>query len=107
MHNGPIPDGMEVDHINGDGLDNRIENLRLVTQADNSRNKPRSSNNTSGFTGVSWDKKSRAWIGRVSTGGGVREVIYRGDSKSEAAMAVEKYRGMIGYHKNHGRDSCS
>lgn len=33
MHNGAIPDGMEIDHINHDRSDNRIENLRLVRRS--------------------------------------------------------------------------
>ena len=37
--NGDIPDGMEIDHINRDRYDNRIENLRLVTKSQNSLNK--------------------------------------------------------------------
>lgn len=39
MHNGPIPEGMQIDHISGDRADNKIENLRLVTSAQNQWNR--------------------------------------------------------------------
>ena len=42
----------EVDHINGDKLDNRKVNLRFATHSQNNMNKPRQSNNTTGFKGV-------------------------------------------------------
>ena len=52
-HNGPIPEGMQIDHINGDKQDNRIENLRLATNQQNSCNrKGANSNSKSGVRGV-------------------------------------------------------
>lgn len=58
------PAGMEVDHINGDGLDNRRENLRIVTHSQNMMNRGKYRNNTSGFKGVFFhaDGKWRAQI---------------------------------------------
>lgn len=53
--------GEEVDHKNGDGLDNRRSNLRVCTHLDNTRNVALSGNNTSGFKGVYWCNRSRKW----------------------------------------------
>ena len=54
LFNGDAPDGFIIDHIDGDSTNNRIENLRCITQAENCRNKNKSSNNTSGATGITW-----------------------------------------------------
>lgn len=57
-----------VDHINQNGSDNRLCNLREATQFENLRNIPKFSTNTSGYKGVSLDKRSGLWVARVSTG---------------------------------------
>lgn len=59
------PKGMTVDHINGDKLDNRKCNLRICTQADNSKNRRISSNNTSGFKGVSWISSRNRYVAQI------------------------------------------
>lgn len=59
------PKGMHTDHINGDGLDNRKENLRICTNAENLRNQGKQSNNTSGFKRVGWDKRNRKWAAYI------------------------------------------
>jgi hypothetical protein len=51
-HNGPIPDGMTIDHIDINPLNNRIENLRLATQSQNAINTKTPKNNTTGYKGV-------------------------------------------------------
>ena len=60
------PDGMNVDHINGDKLDNRKTNLRFVTYAQNNRNRPLSRHNKTGVTGVFWHKKLGKWLVNIS-----------------------------------------
>lgn len=63
------PDGTQVDHINGNGLDNRRQNLRLATAVDNMRNQGRRADNKSGFKGVDWVKRKRKWRATIRFGG--------------------------------------
>lgn len=53
LHFGPIETPYEIDHIDGDGLNNHIDNLRLATRQENQRNVALTSSNTTGFKGVS------------------------------------------------------
>jgi hypothetical protein len=56
----------EIDHINGIKNDNRIENLRKATKAQNQMNKPAPKTNTSNFKGVSWHKRIGKWFASAS-----------------------------------------
>lgn len=63
------PTGMEVDHINGDGLDNRRSNLRVCTHAENMRNRKLAKDNTSGYIGVTWNKERSKWQSQIGVSG--------------------------------------
>ena len=52
--NGYIPDGMLIDHVDGDNSKDGIENLRLASPTGNSMNRKKQSNNATGYIGVSW-----------------------------------------------------
>ena len=56
----------QLDHINRNRLDNRIANLREVTNKQNHQNKSKPSNNTSGHTGVSWHKRDSKWQAQIA-----------------------------------------
>lgn len=55
-------DGLEIDHINRDKLDNRKGNLRFVSHGDNMLNATMRVDNRSGFTGVFYDTKRNKWL---------------------------------------------
>lgn len=62
---GRLPDRSEVDHINGDGLNNCRENLRVANRSGNMANAGIRSSNTSGFKGVSWDSSRGSWGAKI------------------------------------------
>lgn len=84
------PLGIMVDHINGDSLDNRRENLRLCTNAQNQQN-TKGRGGTSKYKGVSFNIKSGKWAGSFISDG---RHYYCGlfESEEECAMAVDKKR---------------
>lgn len=83
------PDGVKVDHINGDGLDNRKENLRMCTNSENAWNRRKNKDNTSGFTGVNWNKLKQRWMSRVQANGKRIHIGYF-DSIEEAVTARDE-----------------
>jgi hypothetical protein len=62
---GSDPGASLIDHINGNGFDNRIENLRLANPSQNLSNKRKINSNTSGTVGVTWDKANQKWIAQI------------------------------------------
>ena len=79
-----------LDHINRNRADNRIENLRACTEAQNAANAKAPSHNTSGYRGVYFDKDRDKWVARIRfTIDGVRHRrrIGRFDTADEAAIA--------------------
>lgn len=59
------PPGMFVDHVNGDGLDNRRDNLRLATHKQNCRNQKVLTGKLSRFKGVTWLKGEGVWYAQI------------------------------------------
>jgi hypothetical protein len=101
MVHGTWPSG-EIDHINGNPLDNRIENLRDVSRQENSKNQQRRSNNKSGVPGVGFDKQTNSWYASIMIDG---KHIKLGRFKSflEAVRARQEALIRYGFHANHGR----
>jgi hypothetical protein len=91
----------EIDHINGNGLDNRSENLRAVTHAENGKNQRKYNSNSSGCAGVSWYKLSNKWRARITING---RVIYLGlfDNLEDAVAARKAADITYNFHPNHG-----
>lgn len=93
--------GEEIDHINHIKNDNRLCNLRKVTRAVNCKNLSQQRRNTSGVTGVSFDKVNRKWIAQVNVDG-VYCFIGRFVNFGDAVMARKAAEEEYGFHHNHG-----
>ena len=90
-HNGDIPDEMQVDHIDGNPKNNRIENLRLATHAENMRNSKIRSDNTSGIKGVEWYKSRNRWRAKIRVDGKTKTLGYfHTIEEAEAAIVAAR-----------------
>jgi hypothetical protein len=96
-YHGSVPDGMEVDHINRDKLDNTPGNLRIVTKTQNRTNQKKRKDNTSGYSGVCWDKQNGKWMAYITVQGRFNFLGYF-SVKEAAASAVN---GAYGLHYPH------
>ncbi len=79
-------DGQVVDHINGDTLDNRKENLRICTHAQNLQNSKMPNTNKSGYKGVCFHSNTGKWQANIMIGGKAKHLGLFND-KIDAARA--------------------
>lgn len=91
------PKGTIVDHINGNKLDNRKSNLRLVTARENQFNKRKTTKETSSkYKGVCWIQKTNSWLSSIRVDG-VRTNLGYYETEDAAAIAynekVKQYHG--------------
>jgi hypothetical protein len=84
-----FPKTREVDHVNGNRLDNRKINLRTCTHAENRRNNRLQKNNRSGYIGVNWVKRAGKWRAEIQHN---YKSIHVGlfDNRLDAAKARDK-----------------
>ena len=102
LHYREDPGKMEVDHINHDRADNRIENLRLTDCRGNRLNHTKRSDNTSGIVGVCWSKRDCKWQVQISNFGKRMLLGYFKD-KFEAICCRKSAENRFGYHRNYGK----
>jgi len=78
-----------IDHINHNGLDNRLVNLKVVTNRQNCENKIRK--NKTGFIGVHWHNRDKIWASNIQINGKNKHI---GNFKTpeEASKAREEYK---------------
>lgn len=87
----PLAKGEHTDHVNGDGLDNRRENLRPATSSQNHRNcRRRVASPSSRYLGVTWAKNRKKWTAQIYING-KNANLGQYLSEDEAALAREFY----------------
>lgn len=100
LFNDKFPDGV-IDHINHDKADNRIENLRDISQSENTRNQSARRNTSSGEQGIWYCKTRQRWIAEIKLNG--KKVFQSKFPDATSAMiAREAKLKELGFHDNHG-----
>ena len=91
----------DIDHINGDRLDNRLCNLRSVPRSENTKNRGINSNNETGCPGIHWEKNVGKYRVRISVNG-VRQCLGFYTDLNDAIEVKKKAEIEHGFHENHG-----
>ena len=94
-------DAKEIDHIDGNGLNNKLSNLRSVTREENGKNLRLYSNNKTGFHGIYQNEKNKNWYAQIKNSGKTIHLGYF-KTKDKAISARKKAEFNFGFHENHG-----
>lgn len=94
------PKEMQVDHINGDRLDNRKDNLRICTEKQNRQNRKKISGKTSKYKGVHWNKLNKNWRARIIIND---KSIDLGSFKKEIQAAKVYNKAALTYFKEYAK----
>ena len=108
LFNGPIPEGFQIDHIDGNRSNNRLENLRVVSPSENSRNKKLQSNNTSGVCKLTHREDRKCIVIRWTDENMIRRQKTFGYSRSSYFEALSKAHVLLNqvnhlYSERHGK----
>lgn len=105
LHYGSFP-SQYIDHLDGNKLNNKIDNLRDVTIQENAKNTKINVKSKTKIMGVGWHKMSKKWRARIKhTCNGEKKEHYLGvfDNFFDACCARKSAENKYGFHKNHGR----
>lgn len=91
-----------IDHIDGNGLNNKWNNLRTCSQSDNSCNSRIMKNNTSGIKGLHWDKANRKWLVYICRNGKNKNLGRYADKNQALAILHAHRQNLHGEFANHG-----
>lgn len=95
---------MHIDHINGDRTDNRLANIRAGSRSQNQRNLPQMAHNTSGHTGVTFNRRDKKWKAQIKMFGKNKH-LGAFHNIEDAISARKKAEAENGFHPNHGRSA--
>ena len=98
---GRLSENKIIDHIDGNPLNNKVENLRESTRNQNNQNSRRPKTNTSGHKGVYWDKKSGKWRVLIFANGKFHHFGFYEDKEEAIRVAIEARKKL---HGEFGRD---
>ena len=99
---GEMPE-KDIDHEDGNGLNNVWSNLRKATRSENMRNARMRSDNKSGQSGVSFHARSKKWRAAINIGVGIKKHLGYFETLGEAIAVRIEAEKSGNYHENHGR----